>query len=47
MKKITVALLTVLMVFAFCGCKQKSYLQFEHRGLTVMLNADGTPYTGE
>lgn len=23
------------------------YLQFEHRGLTVMLNADGTPYTGE
>ena len=71
MKKITVALLTVLLVFAFCGCKQKSemfivvesgldytiyqhkdtgvyYLQFgSSAGLTVMLNADGTPYTGE
>ena len=23
------------------------YLQFEKRGFTVMLNADGTPYTGE
>lgn len=70
MKRLIVTLLTVLMVFAFCGCKQKSdmfivvergldytiyqhkdtgvyYLQIENRGLTVMLNADGTPYTGE
>lgn len=70
MKKIIVALLTFLIAFAFCGCKQKSdmfivvesgvdytiyqhkdtgvyYLQFDKRGITVMLNADGTPYTGE
>ena len=60
MKKIIVALLTVLLGFAFCGCKQKSDMfivvesgvdytiyQLDNRGITVMLNADGTPYTGE
>lgn len=80
MKKIIVALLTVLLVFAFCGCKNTSgnetcsnnlhmticyddgviriyrneetsvyYLGGEsfRSGWCVMVNADGTPYTGE
>ena len=80
MKKIIVALLTVLLVFAFCGCENTSgdetslntihmtkcyddkVIQiYRHEetgvyyiggssfrsGWCVMLNADGTPYTGE
>ena len=80
MKKIIVALLTVLMVFAFCGCENTSgnetssnvihmtkcydddviriyrhketgvyYLGSDsYRSVwCVMVNADGTPYTGE
>lgn len=80
MKKIMVALLTVLIVFAFCGCENKSgnetslntihmtkcyddeiiriyrheetgvyYLggDNDRAGWCVMVNADGTPYTGE
>ena len=80
MKKIIVALLTVLLVFAFCGCKNTSdnetsintihmtecyndcciriYRNEEtgvyylggssyRSGWCVMVNADGTPYTGE
>ena len=82
MKKIIVALLTVLIVFAFCGCGCENtsdnetslntihmtkcyddeiiriyrheetgvyYLggDTDRAGWCVMLNADGTPYTGE
>lgn len=80
MKKIIVALLTFLIVFAFCGCENTSgneisantihmtkcyddgviriyrneetgvyYLGGDsyRAGWCVMLNADGTPYTGE
>lgn len=86
MKKIIVALLTVLMIFAFCGCENtsgdetsfddetssnnihmtKCYSEgycrvYRHEetgvyylggdsfgaGWCVMVNADGTPYTGE
>lgn len=80
MKKIIVALLTVLMIFAFCGCENTSgdetslntihmtkcyddgviriyrheetgvyYLGGDtyRAGWCVMVNADGTPYTGE
>jgi uncharacterized lipoprotein NlpE involved in copper resistance len=80
MKKIIVALLTVLLVFAFCGCENISdnetssnnihmtkcyddgciriyrneetgvyYLggDSDHAGWCVMVNVDGTPYTGE
>ena len=84
MKKIIVALLTVLLVFAFCGCENASGDETEtlsnqntfhmtkcyddkviqiyrheetgvyylggksyRAGWCVMVNADGTPYTGE
>ena len=80
MKKLIVALLTVLLVFAFCGCENTSdnatnsnkvhmvkYYDDEfiriyrheetgvyylggnswRAGWCVMVNADGTPYTGE
>ncbi|MBQ2174028.1 MAG: hypothetical protein II453_02790 [Alphaproteobacteria bacterium] len=86
MKKIIVALLTVLLVFAFCGCENTSECENTSRnetslnnvhmtkcydnstivvyrhdetgvyylggasfrsGWCVMVNADGTPYTGE
>ncbi len=80
MKKIIVALLTILLVFAFCGCENKRdgetsintihmtecyndcgiriYRNEEtgvyylggssyRSGWCVMVNADGTPYTGE
>lgn len=80
MKKIIVALLTVLLVFAFCGCESTSgnetslhnihmtkcyddgviriyrneetgvyYLggDTDRAGWCVMVNADGTPYTGK
>ena len=82
MKKIIVALLTVLLVFAFCGCESENISNNEtnldnvhmtkcyddeiiriyrheetgvyylggdndRAGWCVMVNADGTPYTGE
>lgn len=80
MKKIIVALLTFLIVFAFCGCENTSGNEtslntfhmtkcyddrririYRHEetgvyyladdtcsaGWCVMVNADGTPYTGE
>lgn len=80
MKRIIVALLVVLIVFAFCGCENKSNDEapldtihitnsyddgvvqiYRHEetgvyylggssyrsGWCVMVNADGTPYTGE
>lgn len=80
MKRIIVALLAVLIVFAFCGCEDSSgdetsldtihitncydgdVIQiYRHEetgvyylggssfrsGWCVMVNADGTPYTGE
>lgn len=80
MRRIIVALLTVLLVFAFCGCENTSDNEtslnnihmtkcydngnvriFRHEetgvyylggdtcstGWCVMVNADGTPYTGE
>lgn len=76
MKKLIVALLTVLLVFAFYGCENTSKNEtslnnihmtkcydnfsiciYRHEetgvyylgsdGWCVMVNADGTPYTGE
>lgn len=82
MRRIIVALLTVLIVFAFCGCENASGDEtlsnqntfhmtkcyddevvqiYRHEetgvyylggcpcraGWCVMVNADGTPYTGE